>query len=547
MNAVPARNKRPGEDRALRFLMAGSVDDGKSTLTGRLLYECQAILADQLGRLSNNGQQIDLALLTDGLEAEREQGITIDVAYRYFSTRQRKFIIADAPGHEQYTRNMVTAATGSDAAVVLVDITKLDLSKRPVTLLAQTRRHTLLAHLLRIPSIVFAVNKIDAIPNQREGFESVCEALLQLSAAAGIPVRAIVPISALNGDNVTTRGGLDWYPGPTLLELLEGLPVEEDAKDGNFLMPVQYVSRDPATGSNHTRVVWGRVCGGSVQRGDRVQIFPSNEAATVVEVRRAGDRVDIVQAGESAGLVLDRHVDLARGNWISTPHTVRSTQRFSAALAWMDNEPAQIGRKYWLRHGSRWIQGRIVSIESCLDIHTLDRSSAHALEVNDIGYVTMETQEALPVDLYQTNRTAGSMIVVDPSSHRTSGALLVSSVSWDSADTDARSSVRIQTDFDMTYQTSISARRSGRMKNLSVGGLLMSADDMLPIGARAEVRFKAPHSSAASVPEDVVLQARVVDHRIADNGWYQYHLEFFGMDAATHEVMARIVSGLSGA
>ena len=546
MNAPHAGTNRPGEDRALRFLMAGSVDDGKSTLTGRLLFECQAILADQLGRLRSNGQQIDLALLTDGLEAEREQGITIDVAYRYFSTRQRKFIIADAPGHEQYTRNMVTAAAGSDAAVVLVDITKLDLNKHPLSLLAQTRRHTLLAHLLRVPSIVFAVNKIDAIANQREAFDAVCEGLLQFSAAADIPVRGIVPISALNGDNVTLRGNLDWYNGPTLLELLENLPVEEDTKDGNFLMPVQYVSRDPVTGSNHTRVVWGRVCGGRVQKGDAVQIFPSNEAATVVEVRRAGRTVPFVEAGESAGLVLDRHVDVARGNWISTPHSVRSTQRFSAALAWMDTEPAQMGRKYWIRHGSRWIQGRIVGIDSCLDIHTLDRTASHALEVNDIGYVTVETQEALPIDLYGANRTAGSMIVVDPSSHRTSGALLVSGVSWDHSESDARSSVRIPTDFEMTYQTSITAPRSARMKNVSVGGLLMSAQDTLPIGARAEVRFVVPFSPAGKAHEEVTLQARVVDHRSAENGWYQYHLEFIGLDAATHETIARIVSGLSG-
>ncbi|MEO9169952.1 MAG: GTP-binding protein, partial [Candidatus Baltobacteraceae bacterium] len=254
------------QNRALRFLMAGSVDDGKSTLTGRLLYETQAILADQLGKLQNKAgsQPMDLSLLTDGLEAEREQGITIDVAYRYFSTPKRKFIIADAPGHEQYTRNMVTAAAGSDAAVILVDITKLDLSTRPVTLLAQTRRHTLLAHLLRVPSIVFAINKIDAVDDPQTAFEVVRDSLLQFSEAAGIAVAGVVPISALRGDNITTSAGVDWYTGPTLLTFLEHLPAGDDEAPGDLLLPVQYVSRDPIvsgadqTAANSSRVIWGR-------------------------------------------------------------------------------------------------------------------------------------------------------------------------------------------------------------------------------------------------------------------------------------------------
>ena len=443
------------EGRALRFLMAGSVDDGKSTLTGRLLYECQAILADQLARLQDKSAgTLDLALLTDGLEAEREQGITIDVAYRYFSTRKRKFIIADAPGHEQYTRNMVTAAAGSDAAVILVDITKLDFSQNPVALLKQTRRHTLLASLLRVPGIVFAVNKIDALPNPREAFAAVRESLLHFTGSANISVAGIIPISALNGDNVTSRGTLDWYHGASLLEILESLPVEAEPRDGGLLLPVQYVARDADTAGNPARVIWGRVAHGSVKAGDAVQVFPSNEPATVLEVRCADATLERVCAGRSAGVVLDRHVDVARGSWISTPHTVRSTDCFKATLAWLDTEPAQLRRKYLIRHGCRWVQGRIVSIQSCLEIHGLDRVSKHGLEANDIGRVVIETQEALPLELYERSRAAGSLILVDPSTHRTSGALMVSALPWDSPQNETRSSRRAEGRFSLVCRTS---------------------------------------------------------------------------------------------
>ena len=415
------------DHRALRFLTAGSVDDGKSTLIGRLLYDSRAILADQLDTLEKKaaGAAIDLSLLTDGLEAEREQGITIDVAYRYFATRSRKFIIADAPGHEQYTRNMVTAAAGSDAALVLVDITKLDLATRPVPLLAQTRRHALLAHLLRLPSIVFAVNKIDAVDDPRRAFETVREALLAFAHAAGIEVAEVIPVSALRGDNVTARLDADWYDGPSLLELLERLPTAQERKDGDLLVPIQYVARETEGAGHQPRTLWGRIAHGRVKAGDAVQLFPSGQRAVVAEVRRAGDVVDAAEAGQSAGLVLDRQLDVSRGDWIATPHTVRETQTFSATLAWLDTEPAQVGRKYWVRHGNRWVQARITSIESRLDIHTLDAIDAHELAVNEIGHVLIQTQQPLPIEPYELNRVGGSLIIVDPTSNRTSGALLV--------------------------------------------------------------------------------------------------------------------------
>ncbi|MGN6827625.1 sulfate adenylyltransferase subunit 1 [Paucibacter sp. M5-1] len=413
--------------RALRFLTAGSVDDGKSTLIGRLLFDSRAILADQLDTLEKRaaGQPIDLSLLTDGLEAEREQGITIDVAYRYFATKTRKFIIADAPGHEQYTRNMVTAAAGSDAAVVLVDITKLDVSQDQVQLLPQTRRHSLLAHLLRVPSIVFAINKIDAAEDPGAAFAAVSQALRAFAAQAGIEVTAIVPVSALRGDNVTQPLDAAWYDGPSLLQVLEGLPAAQEKVEGQLLIPVQYVAKEGEGTGHQPRTLWGRIAHGQVKAGDTVQILPSGETAVVAEVRRAGETVAHSVAGESAGVVLDRQLDVSRGDWIVTPGSAKPVQSFEATLAWLDTEPAQIGRKYWVRHGNRWVQARISAIEHKLDVNSLAETEAHELAVNEIGHVRIEVQQALPVEPYASNRVGGALIVVDPTSNRTSGALLV--------------------------------------------------------------------------------------------------------------------------
>ena len=427
------------DHRALRFLTAGSVDDGKSTLIGRLLFDSRAILADQLDTLekraagspqAEGAPNFDLSLLTDGLEAEREQGITIDVAYRYFATKQRKFIIADAPGHEQYTRNMVTAAAGSDAAVVLVDITKLDTHEVPVKLLAQTRRHSLLAQLLRVPSIVFAINKLDAVDDAGQAYAAVRDALLAFAEHANMQVAGIVPVSALRGDNVTQPLDAPWYQGPSLLQLLESLPTVQERKVGDLLIPVQYVARDDGQMKSggvgdQLRTLWGRIAHGSVRIGDPVQLFPSGQSAVVAAVRVAGELVDKAEAGQSAGIELDRQLDVSRGDWIATPGTLQPTNRFSATLAWLDIEPAAIGRKYMLRHGNRWVQARITAIESRLDVHTLETIDAHELAVNEIGQVVIETQQPLPIEAYATNRVGGSMIVVDPASNRTSGALLV--------------------------------------------------------------------------------------------------------------------------
>jgi sulfate adenylyltransferase subunit 1 len=416
---------------ALRFLTAGSVDDGKSTLIGRLLFDSRAILADQLDQLharaaaAGGGAAPDLSLLTDGLEAEREQGITIDVAWRYFATPARKFVIADAPGHEQYTRNMVTAAAGSDAVVVLVDITKLELTQADVPLLPQTRRHALLAQLLRVDHVVFAVNKIDAVADAGEAFRRVSGALQRFAAEAGLAVAGIVPVSALRGDNVAQRTPAAWYDGPSLLELLETLPVAHEPQAAPLALPVQYVARQGDGTGEQPRVLWGRVARGEVAVGDTVELCPSGQAAIVQALLGLDGELPRCGAGRSAGVVLDRMLDVSRGDWLLAPGSVPAARVLRATLAWLDTEPAMPDRRYLLRHGHRWVQARLRTVHHRLDIHTLARDEATQLNVNDIGEVEFELQQPLPLLPYAASRVGGALIVVDPASHRTSGALLV--------------------------------------------------------------------------------------------------------------------------
>ncbi|MFN5157918.1 MAG: sulfate adenylyltransferase subunit 1 [Betaproteobacteria bacterium] len=415
---------------ALRFLTAGSVDDGKSTLIGRLLLDSRAILADQLEQLharaaASGEAAADLSLLIDGLEAEREQGITIDVAWRYFATPARKFVIADAPGHEQYTRNMVTAAAGSDAVVVLVDITKLDLAHPEPALLPQTRRHALLAQLLRVDHLVFAVNKIDAVADPGVAFGRVAGALQRFAAAAALPLAGIVPVSALRGDNVAGRSPAPWYGGPSLLELLEALPCAHEPRQAPLALPVQHVARQGDGVGEQPRVLWGRVARGEIAVGDRVQVFPSGETATVQALLGLDGEVQATGAGRSAGVVLDRMLDVSRGDWLLGGGGIAPARALRATMAWLDTEPAQTGRRYLLRHGHRWVQARLRAVRHRLDIHTLAHEPADGLRVNDIGEVEFELQQPLPLLPYADSRIGGALIVVDPASQRTSGALLV--------------------------------------------------------------------------------------------------------------------------
>jgi sulfate adenylyltransferase subunit 1 len=412
---------------ALRFITCGSVDDGKSTLIGRLLVDSKAVLQDQLAGVQRSGET-DLALLTDGLSAEREQGITIDVAYRYFATPARKFIIGDAPGHEQYTRNMVTAASSADAAVVLVDATKLQWQNPGLELLPQTRRHSLLVNLLRVPSIVFTVNKLDAVEDPTVAFNNISGALARFAEAAGIAVRAIVPISALKGHNVVEASpGWCGYHGLSLLQLLEQLDVTAAEADEPFAFPVQWVEKfsSSADTSQGRRVFWGRVATGGARPGQSVKIMPSGHAATIAQVLNHVRQAKNVPAGHSAGIVLDREVDVSRGDWLLAADAPEPVRELSATVAWLDDEPLVAGRVYWALHGHRWVKARVKRIVHKLDINTLTEGEADHLEPNAIGHVDLSLQEALPAAPYGRSRILGSLVLVDTATNKTSGAALV--------------------------------------------------------------------------------------------------------------------------
>jgi sulfate adenylyltransferase subunit 1 len=449
--AAPAHSTGAGSQNdtssALRFITCGSVDDGKSTLIGRLLVDSRSVLQDQLANVSKSGEA-DLALFTDGLSAEREQGITIDVAYRYFATPTRKFIIGDAPGHEQYTRNMVTAASSAHAAVVLVDATKLKWNVDGlVDLLPQTRRHSLLVNLLRVPGIIFAVNKLDALGDDATAaFTKISEALHAFAQQAGIAVTATIPMSALKGNNVVeATPGWCGYNGPSLLALLETLPITASETDVPFAFPVQWVEKFHSSSdtSQGRRVFWGRVATGTVQVGDTISIHPSGQTAVVAQVVNHARVPGSIAAGHSAGITLDREVDVSRGDWLlaqvtpaadpndefaDTPKPrafVQASRDIQATVAWMDDEPLVAGRVYLALHGHRWVKAKVKRIVHSLDINTLAEHDATEIAPNAIGHIELALQEPVPALPYTQSRVLGALIVVDTATHKTSGALLV--------------------------------------------------------------------------------------------------------------------------
>jgi sulfate adenylyltransferase subunit 1 len=421
---------------ALKFITCGSVDDGKSTLIGRLLVDTKAVLQDHLAGVQRSGET-DLALLTDGLSAEREQGITIDVAYRYFNTESRKFIIGDAPGHEQYTRNMVTAASSADAAVVLVDAIKLDWANPQLQLLPQTRRHSLLVNLLRVPSIVFAINKLDAVTDPVLAYENISNALNLFAKEAGITIAAMVPVSALKGWNVVTTENndqADWcgYTGPSLLSILEDLPVTPAETDVAFSFPVQWVEKfhDSGVTTQGRRVFWGRVATGRIAPGQTIQVFPSGQTAVVSQVLSATRQPQSQAAGHSAGIVLDREVDVSRGDWLLADKSEslgapEGQRQLSTTIAWMDDEPLVAGRVYWALHGHRWVKAKVQRVVHRLNVNTLAEEEATELPPNAIGHVTLALQEPLVTLPFQQSRVLGALVLVDTATHKTSGAVLV--------------------------------------------------------------------------------------------------------------------------
>jgi sulfate adenylyltransferase large subunit len=408
----------------LRFSTAGSVDDGKSTLIGRLLYDTQSVYEDQVRSIEGKGTtapgQLDFALLTDGLRAEREQGITIDVAYRYFSTARRKFIIADTPGHEQYTRNMATGASTADAAVVLIDASK--------GVLIQSRRHAYIASLLRVKHVIVAVNKMDLIGYDQATFSAIeadfTKVLDQIAADTGNPVeRVFVPVSALKGDNIVYRSGtMDWYTGPSLLELLESLPSSVDTRTAPFRFPVQRVLRP-----DHTfRGFAGQIASGTIRKGDEITAFPSGRRAKVERiVTWDGDLAEAV-APLSVTLVLDRELDISRGDLIvaaQAPATV--TKSVKAGVVWMDQHPLQLHRRYLLKHTSQTVPVFLTSVEYRADLGTLSHERARALHMNDIGVVALNLLRPISIDLYGENRSTGAFILVDPETNGTVAAGMI--------------------------------------------------------------------------------------------------------------------------
>ncbi|CAP42249.1 sulfate adenylyltransferase subunit 1 [Bordetella petrii] len=430
MNAVNDSFLSGADNGVLRLITAGSVDDGKSTLIGRLLYDSKGVFADQLDAIARAkykrvaGDGIDFALLTDGLEAEREQGITIDVAYRYFSTPLRKFIVADAPGHEQYTRNMVTGASTADAAIILIDATRAADGR----LLPQTKRHSTIARLLGIRHIVVAINKMDLVGWDRAVFERIRDAYAELARRLDIAQFHVLPLSALEGDNVVNPSArTPWYDGPPLLSLLEqlGQAEAEAAPSQPLRFPVQWVARHGGASADDFRGYAGRVASGVLRPGDEIVIQPSGVTARVQQVLAFDHEVQEAVAGDSVTVVLDRDVDVSRGDVLShAAAPARVGREFEAELCWLDAQALNPARKYLLKHGTRLTSAKIRDVLTQRDIHELQEvdNASGALAMNEIGRVTLTTREALAVDRYADAPATGAFILIDEATHQTAAA-----------------------------------------------------------------------------------------------------------------------------
>ena len=419
----------------LRFITAGSVDDGKSTLIGRLLYDSKALLTDQIktlnaGKEKGNKEAIDFSILTDGLEAEREQGITIDVAYRYFSTAKRKFIIADTPGHEQYTRNMVTGASTASAAIVLIDASQLNFDEKPLQLLPQTKRHSAILRQLNCPHILVAVNKMDLLDYSEEKFNAIMEAYRQLAARLGLKEVHFVPVSALLGDNlVYASESTPWYQGEPLLTILENLPSVDEVSHSNadFYFPVQLVVRQDADKADDFRGYQGRIERGSVQLGQTIRIEPNGLTAKVTEIITPKGEVTQAVAREVITLRLDRDIDISRGDlFVDESSPLTPQKQLEATICWFDERPLNTARKYLLKHGTQTVFAKISEIESVLNIHTLEQESgATALKMNDIARVRLSLQKPIVATTYEENIAGGAFILVDEATYNTVAAGMI--------------------------------------------------------------------------------------------------------------------------
>ena len=407
----------------LRFITCGSVDDGKSTLIGRMLYDTKMIFDDQLSALEQDskrsgtqGEEIDFALLVDGLAAEREQGITIDVAYRFFSTENRKFIVADTPGHEQYTRNMITGASTADAAVILIDARK--------GVLTQTRRHSYLAHLIGIQTIILAVNKMDLVDWSQETYDAIVSDYRDFANQLGIKTFQPIPVSGLAGDNVATSSqNMAWYDGPPLLELLESVDVESsELRSKPFRLPVQWVNRP----NLDFRGFSGLIASGTVKPGDAIRISASGQTSTVARVVTADGDLAEASAGQSVTLTLTDEIDASRGDVISAAAApAEVADQFEVTLVWMQDDELLPGRPYWVKLGARLVQGTVTNIKYKVNVNTLEQTAAKTLCLNEIGVCTVSLNRPVEFDPYSDTKDLGGFILIDKMSNATVGAGLI--------------------------------------------------------------------------------------------------------------------------
>ena len=406
----------------LRFLTAGSVDDGKSTLIGRLLFDSKKIYEDQLDalerdskRVGNAGEHIDYALLLDGLKAEREQGITIDVAYRYFSTNNRKFIIADTPGHEQYTRNMITGGSTANLAIILVDAR--------TGVITQTRRHTFLVSLLGIKHVVLAVNKMDLVDFDKETFDRIVNDYKHFVAPLGIPDITCIPLSALDGDNVVEKSArTPWYEGPALLDFLETVPIDLDRNYTDFRYPVQYVLRP----NQNFRGFCGKVASGVVRKGDTVMALPSGKTSKEKSIVTYDGELECAYPPLCVTLTLEDEIDISRGEMLVHPDNLPISDRnFEAMLVWMDEEEMDVNKSFYIKQTTHTTRARVDSIRYKVDVNTMEHSSVDKLQLNEIGRVVFTTGKELFFDPYARNKQTGAFILIDPITNNTSAVGMI--------------------------------------------------------------------------------------------------------------------------
>ncbi len=411
-----------GDRGVLRFITCGSVDDGKSTLIGRLLYDSKLIFEDQIEVLRRDsrkhgttGEEIDFALLLDGLEAEREQGITIDVAYRFFNTDKRKFIVADTPGHEQYTRNMATGASTADLAIILIDARK--------GVLVQTLRHSYIAKMMGIRHVVLAVNKMDLVGRDQAVFEAISEKYRETAASLGFESLTAIPMSAKEGDNVTRRSErMGWYDGPTLIEHLEDVDVSRDLRSQPFRLPVQWVNRP----NLDFRGFCGTIASGVVKPGDPVAVAHSGQTAHVARIVTADEDLAEASAGDAVTLVLDREIDIARGDVLCDPKArAEVADQFAAEVLWMDQNALLPGRSYLLKAGGQLTPCQVTTLKHKVDVNTYEHLAARRLELNEIGLANLSTRRPVAFDPYEVNRDTGSFILIDRYSNQTVGAGMI--------------------------------------------------------------------------------------------------------------------------